>query len=310
MFHLAHISDIHLSPLPGITYRELASKRITGYINWRRNRQGVMTSGALEALIADMQAQAPDHIAITGDLVNLALDLEVKAARLWLETLGDPADVSVVPGNHDAYVPGALDNACRIWEPWMRGDGVDNAGHRVEFPYLRVRDGVALIGVSSARATAPFMASGDFGRGQAKRLAQMLDETAGRGLFRVVMIHHPPVRGAAPAHKRLYGIGRFQKIIRKHGAELILHGHTHLATRYEIDGPSWKVPVICVPSASQSFGERRPAARFNLFTIGKADGKWTCRWIERGVIGSDKQIATIAEHELDVAHDLQSSTGS
>ncbi|RCS25573.1 metallophosphoesterase [Phyllobacterium salinisoli] len=305
MFHLAHISDIHLSPLPGITYRELASKRITGYFNWRRNRQAVMTSGALEALTAELKAQAPDHIAITGDLVNLALNLELEAARLWLETLGNPANVSLVPGNHDAYVPGALDNACRIWEPWMRGDGVDNAGHRVQFPYMRVRQGVALIGVSSARATAPFMASGDFGGAQAKRLAKMLDEAAERGLFRVVMIHHPPVRGAAPAHKRLYGIGKFQKVVSRHGAELILHGHTHLATRYEIDGPSWKVPVLCVPSASQSFGAKRPASRFNLFSIGKQDGIWTCRWTERGIIDSGQKIATIAEHKIDIAHALQ-----
>ncbi|PYE87100.1 metallophosphoesterase family protein [Phyllobacterium leguminum] len=299
MFHLAHISDIHLSPLPGITYRELMSKRITGYINWLRNRQGTMTGGVLEALTTDIKALAPDHIAVTGDLVNLALNLELETARLWLETLGAPADVSLVPGNHDAYVPGALDKACHLWEPWMRGDGIDNAGNRVEFPYMRVREDVALIGVSSARATAPFLASGDFSRQQAERLGKMLDEAARRGLFRVVMIHHPPVRGAAPAHKRLFGIRRFQKIIAKHGAELIIHGHTHLATRHAIEGPSGKVPVICVPSASQNLGGKRPAARFNLFSIGKReDGTWTCRLTERGIVGPDEEVVTIAEHEL------------
>ena len=50
---------------------------------------------------------------MTGDLVNLALDGEIEMARLWLETLGAPQDVSVVPGNHDAYVPGAFDKVCR-----------------------------------------------------------------------------------------------------------------------------------------------------------------------------------------------------
>lgn len=116
MFRLAHISDVHLSPLPRVRYRELASKRITGYINWLRNRKSAMHGTVLDSLIADMLAQTPDHIAVTGDLVNLALNLEIDIAHDWLQLLGAPGDISVVPGNHDAYVPGALDKACRKWE--------------------------------------------------------------------------------------------------------------------------------------------------------------------------------------------------
>jgi len=299
MFRLAHISDIHLSPLPRVRYRELASKRITGYINWLRNRKGAMHGTVLDKLVADMLAQAPNHIAVTGDLVNLALNLEIDIAADWLSKLGNPDDVSVVPGNHDAYVPGALDRSCRKWEPWMRGDGIDNKGKRPQFPYMRVRDDVAMIGVSSARATAPFMASGDFRSAQAKRLAAALDEAGARGLFRVVMIHHPPIHGATPTHKRLYGIRRFQKIIRKHGAELVIHGHTHLATKYEIDGPNGQVPVICVPSASQNYGGHKPPARYNIFNIDrKPDGGWYCLWEQHGIEEVSERIFKISEQEL------------
>ncbi|NKC02493.1 metallophosphoesterase family protein [Brucella haematophila] len=299
MFRLAHISDIHLSPLPRVRYRELASKRITGYINWLRNRKGAMHGTVLDKLVADMLAQAPNHIAVTGDLVNLALNLEIDIAADWLSKLGNPDDVSVVPGNHDAYVPGALDRSCRKWEPWMRGDGIDNKGKRPQFPYMRVRDDVAMIGVSSARATAPFMASGDFRSAQAKRLAATLDEAGARGLFRVVMIHHPPIHGATPTHKRLYGIRRFQKVIRKHGAELVIHGHTHLATKYEIDGPNGNVPVICVPSASQNYGGHKPPARYNLFNIDrKPDGGWHCLWEQHGIEDASERIFKISEQEL------------
>lgn len=299
MFRISHISDIHLSPLPRIRYRELASKRITGYINWMRNRKNAMHGNVLDTLIGDLLAHAPDHLAVTGDLVNLALNLEIEIARDWLQTLGSPEDISVVPGNHDAYVPGALDRACRQWEPWMRGDGIDNAGKRPQFPYMRVRGPVAIIGVSSARATAPFMASGDFRPAQAKRLATMLDEAGAQGLFRVVMIHHPPIQNATPAYKRLYGIRRFQKIIARHGAELVLHGHTHLTTHYEINGPNGAVPVICVPSASQNFGGHKPAARYNMFDIERGpNGGWSCNWTERGVIDASQHIVTITEHRL------------
>ncbi|MFD1199345.1 metallophosphoesterase family protein [Brucella gallinifaecis] len=299
MFRLTHISDIHLSPLPRIRYRELASKRITGYINWMRNRKGAMHTTVLDTLIADMLAQKPDHIAVTGDLVNLALNLEIDIAHDWLLSLGDPDNVSVVPGNHDAYVPGALDKSCRKWESWMRGDGVNNHGKRPIFPYMRERGPVAMIGVSSARATAPFMASGDFRSAQAKRLALALDEAGSRGLFRVVMIHHPPIHGATHTHKRLYGIRKFQKIIQKHGAELIIHGHTHLATRYDIDGPNGKVPVICVPSASQNFGGHKPPARYNIFDIDRRpEGGWQCQWEQHGIEDESQRIIKISEQTL------------
>ncbi len=108
MFRLAHLSDVHLGPLPDVAYRDLVSKRITGYVNWHRNRRQFLHDSVIDAIVGDMKASGANHIAVTGDLVNLALDIEIDMARQWLELLGDPHDVSVVPGNHDAYVPGAL----------------------------------------------------------------------------------------------------------------------------------------------------------------------------------------------------------
>ncbi|MGU3575756.1 metallophosphoesterase family protein [Brucellaceae bacterium C25G] len=299
MFRLAHISDIHLSPLPAVSYRDLASKRITGYVNWMRNRKNALEGSVLDDLMNDLKKQNPDHIALTGDLVNLALNAEIDIARAWLEKQAAPDDLSVVPGNHDAYVPGALRKACKSWEPWMRGDGINNNGKAPQFPYLRQRGNIAIIGVSSARATAPFMASGDFLPAQAHRLALMLERAKQAGLCRVVMIHHPPVRGATPNYKRLFGIARFQKIIKNYGAELVLHGHTHLATHYEIEGTNGAtVPVICVPSASQSFGAHKPPARFNLFDISKQKHGWACEWSQRGILHEDNQITEIGTHQL------------
>src|SRR5260370_24842977 len=102
-FVLAHLSDPHLGPLPPPGVRELASKRLFGYINWRRSRRRLHRRDALDAITRDLHGRQPDHVAITGDLVNIALPAEFAHARHWLETLGAPADVSVVPGNHDAY---------------------------------------------------------------------------------------------------------------------------------------------------------------------------------------------------------------
>ena len=107
-FVLAHLSDPHLGPLPRPGARELASKRLIGYINWRRNRHRIHRRDALDAITRDLRGEQPDHVAVTGDLVNIALPAEFVHARHWLEVLGRPADVSVVPGNHDAYVATAV----------------------------------------------------------------------------------------------------------------------------------------------------------------------------------------------------------
>ena len=298
MFRLAHISDAHLGPLPAVTYRDLASKRVIGYVNWQRNRRRNLHDGVIDQIAADIADNAPDHLAITGDLVNLALDGEIATARAWLTALGGPEDVSVVPGNHDAYVPGAFDKVCRSWGPWMTGDGLHAPTDRNHFPYVRVRDKVALIGVSSARATAPFMASGFFREVQAHRLERLLDKAAKQGLFRVVMIHHPPVRGAVAAHKRLFGIGNFQKTVRKLGAELVLHGHSHEPSLNWIEGKERKVPVVGVSAAGQSVGGSKAPAQWNLLEISGDPGAWKLTLKRRGLTGPTVPICEISRARL------------
>src|SRR5260370_3664914 len=103
-FTLAHLSDPHLGPLPAARLRDLAGKRAFGYLNWTRNRHRYHRRDVLDALVSDMQAQRPDHIAITGDLVNLALEAEFAPARAWLESVGAPDRVSGIPGNPAPHV--------------------------------------------------------------------------------------------------------------------------------------------------------------------------------------------------------------
>lgn len=298
MFRLAHISDIHLGPLPAVTYRELASKRAIGYVNWQRNRRRFLHEGVIGAMVSGLRAVGADHLAVTGDLVNLALDGEIELAQLWLEALGRPETVSVVPGNHDAYVPGAFDKICHAWGPYMSGDGCAPPSDRRDFPYLRVRGQVALIGVSTARATAPFMANGFFREEQAQRLGRILDETARRSLCRVVMIHHPPVRGAVPQHKRLFGIGNFQRVMKGHGAELVLHGHSHLPTLYWLQGKAGQVPVVGVAAAGQGEGSSKPAAQFNLLEISGEQGAWAIRLERHGLRNGSALPVQLAVHDL------------
>src|SRR4051812_12889041 len=96
VFSLAHLSDPHLAPLPPPRPGDLASKRLLGYLNWVRKRRAIHRSDVLAAIVADIHAARADHIAVTGDLVNIALPEEIENAAHWLEELGPPAQVSLV----------------------------------------------------------------------------------------------------------------------------------------------------------------------------------------------------------------------
>ncbi|MET3855553.1 3',5'-cyclic AMP phosphodiesterase CpdA [Rhizobium sp. OAE497] len=276
MFKLAHISDIHLGPLPRLSIRELFSKRITGFVNWHRNRRKHLFGGTLDLLLDDIRAREADHLAVTGDLVNLASGLEIRSAAAWLRELGDPEETSIVPGNHDAYVPGAYEKSMRAWYDYVRGDLAPPQWEEDKhiFPYLRIRGKVAIVGCSTAVATPPFAASGFFGQRQAREAVNMLRAAGEAGLFRVVMIHHPPIRGATSFHKRMIGIRRFAAVVTSGGAELVLHGHTHLNTLYWLKGQTGPVPVVGIASASQGPGGMKPRAAYNLFSIDGSPGAW------------------------------------
>ena len=261
--------------MPAVQWRQLLNKRITGYLNWKINRSQSIGRDYLNPLLEHIKNQNPDHVAVTGDLVNLSLPDEFERAFHFLQTLGEPAEVSVILGNHDAYVPGASKRAMQAWKLYT-GSAMTAVQETENFPYLRVIDNVALIGCNSAEATFPFMATGYFRKQQQAALAKLLKQS--KHLCRVVMIHHPPVHGATPFHKRLVGIDRFQDVIAKHGAELVLHGHTHLADTHMIPGPHKAVPVIGVPAAGNGPGNSKPPGRYNLFEINGTMEHWTIHW--------------------------------
>jgi 3',5'-cyclic AMP phosphodiesterase CpdA len=270
MFVLAHLSDLHLAARPRLF--ELPGKRGLGFINWQRGRKNVHRVEVLDAITHDLKACAPDHIAVTGDLVNLSLPAEYARARAWLKSVGPPSDVTVTLGNHDVYVPGAVRLPAEFWGEYMRGDDGAEPG---TFPFLRRRGPVALIVLSSAVPTAPFLATGRLGERQLSRLGTLLDETS--GLFRVVLIHHPPIGRARRHLRRLTDAKQLRQVLAAKGAELVLHGHDHRRSLISLEGPRRSIPAVGVPSASAEAPHRREhAGGFNIFRIDGEPGAWHC----------------------------------
>ena len=284
-FIIAHLTDVHLGPLPRPQLAELRLKRLMGYVNWKRARERLSDMAALARLVADLKAQSPDHIAVTGDLVNIALPSEFRLAAKWMRTLGDPNDVSLTPGNHDAYVRDAIPHLAEAFAPWTQGDA--SYAHGDAFPFVRVRGEVALIGLSTATPTGPLMATGRLGARQIDALAAILQQTGARDLARVILIHHPPLaRGGLL--RGLTDARAFEAAVSRYGAEAILHGHAHKRMSHRLASAASRteggsIPIIGAPSASAAASGARQRASYHLIGLARSGERWRVTARARGL---------------------------
>lgn len=272
MFTLAHLSDPHL-PMPAARPLDLVGKRVTGYFNWWRRRAHLHVPEALAGIVADIKAQKPDHVALTGDLVNISLPQEFARASKWLADFGPPGEITVIPGNHDVYVATTWGEGLGRWGAYMAGDGKPPAEDFQVFPTVRRRGPVVLVGLNSGVPKPPFLATGTLGDAQIAAAEKLLAELGRQGLCRVVLIHHPPLT-TEKRFKRLTDAAAFQAMIRRVGCELVLHGHNHRSEVARIDGPAGPVPVIGVTSASAASGSKYGRARYHLIHIEREGSGW------------------------------------
>jgi len=303
-FRFAHISDLHLTSLDDVKVSDLLNKRALGYLSWRLRRRREHAPEVLSALLRDLRQLCLDHIVITGDLTHIGLPREFQQARQWLETLGAPTDITVVPGNHDAYVHTAWDKTFALWTPYMASDSglrtmtEQRPGHEI-FPSVRVRRPAALIGLTSACPTAPFLATGSLGPTQLKRLDEILDQTGRQELFRILLIHHPPIAGTVGWRKRLTDGSALSGLLAQHGVEMVLHGHAHRPSVVHYSGARGNFPVIGVPSASALGRKPDHRARYHVYEVSLSPGGWAVRISVRGYALRDRCF--LGEDQQDIA---------
>lgn len=280
VFRLAHLSDLHIFSSHNVRLRDLLNKRLYGYLSWRLHRRHEHSDRVLLSLLEDMRSARPDHIVITGDLTHLGLPREFVAAGELLRSIGPPSKVTVIPGNHDTYIASAWEDTFRLWLEYMVSDtgcrafpGAEKGFYSV-FPSLRVRGDVALIGLSTAIPTPPFFAFGSIGRVQMKKFEEILIETGRRKLFRIVLIHHPPIPGAISKRKRLTDRAAFQAVLARQGAELVLYGHTHRTSSGYLETPPGRILSIGVPSASAIGRTVERRAAYHIFRLIRNVDRW------------------------------------
>jgi 3',5'-cyclic AMP phosphodiesterase CpdA len=274
-FTLAHLSDAHLAHMrKRLVLRNFSTKRIIGGVSWFMKRRHVHSLAVADAIQASIIAAKPDHVALTGDLVNIAAWNEFPAAAGWVARFGPPERLTIVPGNHDAYVPVPWNEGLSHLMPWMQADRQDSEAGAAQFPFVRLRRNVAVIGVNSGQPQTYHRAAGTVGARQLRDLAHILTTLGQQGFCRIVLIHHPPLPGLAIARKALTDSSAMQDTLAKAGCELVLHGHNHRSMLNWFSTASGATPVIGVPSASIAGDHKHEAAGWNSYGIRRMQGLW------------------------------------
>jgi 3',5'-cyclic AMP phosphodiesterase CpdA len=279
---LAHCSDLHLLSHDGARWLDLANKRWIGAMNLLSSRSRHYHVTAFEDMVEDMNALGVEHVLCTGDVTNLALRREFEFARAKFDKLAlGPNDVTVIPGNHDAYVAEGVPLFSEVFGPYAQPDpGWEWAeDHRhsaddiLHWPIVRVRGELAVIGLSTSRSTPWFTAYGSLGQGQCARLKKVLSDPRLTNKVRVVAIHHPPA--GVRARSRIRGLRdhlAFAHVIAECGAELIVHGHEHRDLVESLGGPEGaSVAVRGVASGTYLHNKVDRIARYRIYDI--VDGR-------------------------------------
>lgn len=277
VLRIAHISDTHVLSHGGMKWRELLfNKRITGYANTLLRRGRVHRREYLLAVLR-AAAQDADHVVVTGDITNLALESEFEDARALLDSMR--ADVTVIPGNHDLYLP-STHRERRFphhFAAFMRSDLPEYAVDLPAgpFPCVKFRGAAAIIALSSAVPRPPFIAAGFLGHEQLDALRRVLQHPEVARRTPVLLVHHAPVDSRPRWQQLRDGLvdaARLRETLMPLERGLVLFGHIHVRVHSTLRTNAGALDVVSASGAALDHPDASIRAGFNRYDI-DADGR-------------------------------------
>lgn len=236
-------------------------------------------AAAAAMLAADIRAQAPEAVVVSGDLTRRARPQEFRAALTFLEALQAP--LLVVPGNHDIPRDDVL---ARFLHPRRRWHAARSSAWRdgLMLPGLRL---IGLDSVSRAQWHLDWAA----GALPASRRAALEAALAlPGGAMTIVACHHPlrhppwAIRRRVPRHAEAT-----ITLLRDHGVAALLCGHLHraVAMRLGVDGPLQVVAPSALSPRGAGFANgwnliKAEAGRCCVILRERGGGGWSARPLE------------------------------
>jgi len=275
---IAHLSDLHLHVPGAIRPSDLASRRLFGAANLVLRRRALHSPAVARAAVRAAAEAGADHCVVTGDLTNLALDAEFDLAAEVLAPLGGWERVTVIPGNHDYYTPGAV-RAARFERRF--GPTLWRPGEPDAYPAVKDVGEVRIVAVRTAMIAPPLCSFGEVGEGQLGAVRRAVEGARAAGRFVIVALHHNLHRRGFVSETigRLLDRDAVRATLAEAGADLVLQGHDHRARHFELPRPGGgAVRVANCGSSSLAAGG------IDVYEI--AGGAFTVeRWENRGPEG-------------------------
>src|ERR1044072_5763375 len=219
---------------------------------------GRVNPSLLDPLIRVVREVAPDLVAISGDLTQLARSYQFDEARTFLEALPKPQ--IVVPGNHDIPLHNVF---ARFLEPLTKYKRYITDDLQPTYE----DEEVVIVGVNTARSLV--VKGGRINESQVGRLREKFC-SLGSGVVKGVVTHHPFDLPEGYDERDLVGRARMAMTgLAECGADLFLAGHLHVShtghtKRYNIRGHS---ALVVQAGTATSTRERGEANSFNLLRI-------------------------------------------
>lgn len=277
MLRIAHVSDLHvLAPLGVELRRVLFSKRITGYANLLMKRARVYRRDYLLSVLSAAAASA-DHVVVTGDITNLSLEGEYEEAVRLLAELERSAEVTIVPGNHDLYLP-AVHRERRFphhFGAFLQSDLPELALDLPAgpFPSVKLRGPAAIIGLTSAVPRPPFVSAGYVGSEQLRALERILQHPEVARRTPVLLIHHSPLDSRFRLEQLRSGLvdaGALRRTLEPLARGLVLYGHLHIRLHARLITAAGALDAVCATAAALDHSDVRVRAGFNLYELDDA----------------------------------------
>lgn len=273
-FRIAHISDLHLLDLSSVRVRQFLNKRVAGGLNLLLRRAHAHRLEVVNQALKRIEQEDVDHVVVTGDLTNLSLHTEFELANRVLEQIGGNDRVSVVPGNHDNYTHRAHREGRfeAHLGAYLTSDLQELSGDG-PYPFVKLFDSVAIIGLSSAIATPLLYATGYVGRRQIIGLYEALRHPRVQARFKIVLVHHPIVRNWHRPTELIRRLVNARSVLRatlKGRADLVLSGHNHQPNFTTVVNPFDGGVLSLCEAGSASLaptGGRRHPGSFNIYEI-------------------------------------------
>lgn len=263
---IAHLSDVHMLPATERARRKRPDLSVR-FLSFGRSLDAVGRRRKLARALDAARRMAASHVVISGDLTEIGATEEFETfAEVLHESRWAPEQVTLVPGNHDAYTH--PDGWKRALEGPLRDFRVASAeqpGKVVEVA------GVNLLPVDVACHQPITRSAGELTADTAEVLETRLRDAGLRGAPLVLVQHHPPFAHTLRAWQWIDGLRGWERVmglLERYQGVHVLHGHLHHA-----------VDRIVGDGRSRSFGapatvdDDHAAARLRFYDV--RDGKLT-----------------------------------